>query len=277
MDRHPDIGFDSYDRFFPSQDTMPAGGFGNLIALPLQRGPRETGNSVFVDSNLHPHEDQWAYLSTVERMTRDRVMSAVEVAAGHLLGVRLPATDDNGDEPWTALPSRRTGEVLVQGNLPETLEIVLGNQLYIDRTTLPPSLISRLVRLAAFQNPEFYAAQAMRLSTFGKPRIISCAELFAKHIALPRGCLDDLLRLLGDLSVTAALRDEREQGQPIEARFLGELTAEQDRAAAALLAHEIGVLAAGTAFGKTVVAAKMIAARNRNTLILVHRRQLLDQ
>jgi superfamily II DNA or RNA helicase len=154
---------------------------------------------------------------------------------------------------------------------------VLGNQVYIDRTKLPPALVNRIARLAAFQNPEFYAAQAMRLPTFGKPRIISCAELFPKHVALPRGCVDDLLSLLADLGIAAEPRDERQSGLPIETRFLGELTADQEAAATDLLRHETGVLAATTAFGKTVVAANMIAARGRNTLVLVHRRQLLEQ
>ena len=164
-----------------------------------------------------------------------------------------------------------------RASFPNSVEVVLGNQVYIDRSKLPPALVNRIARLAAFQNPEFYAAQAMRLPTFGKPRIISCAELFPKHVALPRGCLDDLLGLLGDAGIAAELRDERQQGRPLGTRFLGELTPEQDEAAANLLKHETGVLAATTAFGKTVVAAKMIAARDRNTLVLVHRRQLLDQ
>ena len=94
---------------------------------------------------------------------------------------------------------------------------MLGNQVYIDRSKLPPALVNRIARLAAFQNPEFYAAQAMRLPTFGKPRIISCAELFSKHVALPRGCLDDLMGLLGDAGIAAELRDERQQGQPLDA------------------------------------------------------------
>ena len=130
--------------------------------------------------------------------------------------------------------------------------------------------MNRIARLAAFQNPEFYAAQAMRLPTFGKPRVISCAELFSKHVALPRGCLDGLMDLLDSVGVAAELRDERQQGQLLPARFLGELTSEQSEAAAALLKHETGVLAAATAFGKTVVAVKMIAARERSTLVLVH-------
>jgi superfamily II DNA or RNA helicase len=278
MDRCPDIGFDSYDRFFPSQDTMPAGGFGNLIALPLQNRPRANGNSVFLDDDFRAHEDQWAFLSAIGRLSRNGLATIVAEAAeaGRILGVPIPSTDED-DEPWTARPSRRAKEPRIEGELPSSVEVVLGNQVYVDRSHLPPTLVNRIARLAAFQNPEFYAAQAMRLPTFGKPRIVSCAELFPKHVALPRGCLDDLLGLLADLGVAAEQRDERQPGQPIGTRFLGELTPEQDIAAAKLLMHETGVLAATTAFGKTVVAAKMIAARDRNTLVLVHRRQLLDQ
>ena len=149
--------------------------------------------------------------------------------------------------------------------------------MYIDRSTLPPALVNRLIRLAAFQNPEFYAAQAMRLPTFGKPRVISCAELFAKHMALPRGCFDAAIDLLTTIGIRPELRDERFSGTPIGTRFLGTLTTEQQTAADALIAHDTGVLAATTAFGKTVVAAKLIAERNTNTLVLVHRHQLLDQ
>ncbi len=278
MDRCPDIGFDSYDRFFPSQDTMPAGGFGNLIALPLQNRPRENGNSVFVDEHFRPYEDQWAYLSTIKRISRCEIISIVGEAAatGRVLGVRLPSTDED-DEPWATPPSHRNREFLIYDKLPESVEILLGNQIYLNRSSFPPVLVNRIARIAAFQNPEFYATQAMRLPTFGKPRIISCAELYSKHVALPRGCLDDLLGLLVDLGIKAELRDERQKGQPLGTRFLGELTPEQDEAAAALLEHDTGVLAATTAFGKTVVAAKMIAARDRNTLVLVHRRQILDQ
>ena len=257
---------------------MPAGGFGNLIAVPLQSRPRAEGNSVFLDDDFHPHDDQWAFLSSISRLSRRDLLSVVAEAAeaGQIIGVRIPATDED-DEPWTAPPSRRGKEPRIEGELPTSVEVVLGNQVYVDRTKLPPALVNRSVRLAAFQNPEFYAAQAMRLPTFGKPRIISCAELFPKHVALPRGCFDDLPGLLADLGVAAEPRDERQPGQPIETRFLGEPTPEQEVAAADLLRHETGVLAATTAFGKTVVAAKMIAARGRNTLVLVHRRQLLDQ
>ena len=278
MERWPDIGFDSYDRFFPSQDTMPAGGFGNLIALPLQSEPRQHGNSIFVDDELQPYEDQWAFLASVRRMNRAEVATLVEQASsvGRILGVRLPLDDDD-EEPWTAPPSRRKAEQPIVGQMPERVEVVLGNQVYIDRDDLPPALVNRLIRLAAFQNPEFYAAQAMRLPTFGKPRVISCAELFAKHIALPRGCLDAALDVLAVNGVRPEVRDERQDGTSIRTRFLGTLTSEQKTAAVTLMAHDTGVLAATTAFGKTVVAIKLIAERDRNTLILVHRQQLLDQ
>jgi superfamily II DNA or RNA helicase len=197
-------------------------------------------------------------------------------AAGRILGVRLPLDGDD-EEPWLAPPSRRKVELPIVGDMPESVEVVLGNQVFIDRSALPPTLVSRLIRLAAFQNPEFYAAQAMRFPTFGKPRVISCAELFIKHIALPRGCFDAAIDLLINNGIRIELRDERRDGTVIGARFLGTLTLEQQKAATALMAHDTGVLAATTAFGKTVVAAKLIAERDRNTLILVHRQQLLDQ
>ena len=278
MERCPDLGFESYDRLFPSQDTMPTGGFGNLIALPLQNGPRHNGNSVFVDDGLRPYDDQWAFLSSLRRMSRAEVANLVEqaVAAGRIVGVRLPLDDDD-EAPWVAAPSGRRAAQLIVGEMPESAAVVLGNQVYIDRSMLPAPLVNRLIRLAAFQNPEFYAAQAMRLPTFGKPRVITCAELFTKHIALPRGCFDAVIDLLTANGIRSELRDERYGGVPLGTRFLGTLTADQHLAADALMSHDTGVLAATTAFGKTVVACKLIAERNTNTLVLVHRQQLLDQ
>ncbi|MGP8264575.1 MAG: TOTE conflict system archaeo-eukaryotic primase domain-containing protein [Beijerinckiaceae bacterium] len=278
MERCPDLGFESYDRLFPSQDTMPSGGFGNLIALPLQNGARQIGNSVFVDDGLRPYDDQWAFLSSLRRMSGAEVANLVEqaVAAGRIVGLRLPLDDDD-ETPWRAPPSRRRAAQPIVGEVPEGVAVVLGNQVYIDRSMLPPSLVNRLIRLAAFQNPEFYAAQAMRLPTFGKPRVISCAELFTKHIALPRGCFDAVIDLLIANGIRPELRDERYGSVPLGTRFLGTLTADQHLAADALMPHDTGVLAATTAFGKTVVACKLIAERNTNTLVLVHRQQLLDQ
>jgi superfamily II DNA or RNA helicase len=281
MECRPEVGLDSYDRFFPSQDTLPKGGFGNLIALPLQKKPRdaERGNSLFLDESFVPYQDQWAFLSLLRRMNRREVETVVGEAEkqDEFLGIRLPVTDEHDDQPWAALPSRRHKGPPVIGPLPEQIDLVLGNQIYVPKADMTPSLRNRLIRLAAFQNPEFYQAQVMRLSTFGKPRIISCCEDFPKHLGLPRGCLDELLELFQSLKVKVTLADQRFAGTPLELEFHGSLRAEQQQAADTLLQHETGVLSASTAFGKTVVAAYQIAQRKVNTLVVVHRRQLLDQ
>jgi superfamily II DNA or RNA helicase len=278
MEERPDIGLDSYDRLFPSQDTMPQGGFGNLIALPLQRAARKQNNTTFLDGAFVPWPDQWAFLASVRKIARSQVEQIVEAAErrGRILGVRLPPQDDGEAEPWTASLSRHRKEAPIV-DLPSTLEIILGNQIYVAKEGLHPALRNRLLRLAAFQNPEFYKAQAMRLSTYSKPRVVACAEDLSQYIGLPRGCLDDVRKTLADLGVSANIRDERRDGNRLELKFHGELRQEQTAAAFAMLRHENGVLAATTAFGKTVVAAWLIAQRGVNTLVLVHRRQLLDQ
>ncbi len=279
MERQPDIGLDSYDRFFPNQDTLPQGGFGNLIALPLQKGPRELGNSVFLDEWNRPHADQWAFLSSIRKIDRECVERIVGEAEkrGRVVGVRLAPVDLDAATPWSAPPSRRRADPPLAGPLPKRLELIVGDQVYISKDALTPGLRNRLVRLAAFQNPEFYKAQAMRLPTYDKPRIIACAEDWAQHIGLPRGCLDDVRELLAHLHISVLVRDERNAGKLLDVRFHGELRPEQMDAARDLLAHDIGVLAATTAFGKTVVASWLIAQRAVNTLVLVHRRQLLEQ
>jgi hypothetical protein len=196
-------------------------------------------------------------------MSRFEVVSLVDQAsaAGRIVGVRLPLDDDE-DEPWLTPPSRRKSEQPISGAMPERVDVVLANQVYINRIALPPSLVNRLIRLAAFQNPEFYAAQAMRLPTFGKPRVISCAELLTKHVALPRGCVEAAVDLLTSNGIRADLRDERHTGKPLGACFLGTLTTDQQAAVDALMAHDTGVLAATTAFGKTVIACMRSARRS---------------
>ncbi len=279
MERRPDLGLDSYDRLFPNQDTLPKGGFGNLIALPLQKRARDRGNSVFLDEQFSPYPDQWAFLSAVPRVTRARVETLAREAEtrGRILGVRMAVVEDDDGAPWTAPPSRRRKEPPIAGPLPENIEMVLADQIYVPKEILPPALRNRLVRLAAFQNPEFYRAQAMRLPTYDKPRIIHCAEDQAKHIGLPRGCLEEVRELLDSLKIKLVLRDERCAGTPLEVSFHGALRPEQQAAAEAMLRHETGVLSATTAFGKTVLAAWLIAQRGVNTLVLVHRQQLLEQ
>lgn len=280
MERRPEIGFKSYDRFFPNQDAMPAGGFGNLIALPLARRSREQSNSVFVDDNLEPYADQWAFLASLQRMSPADITALVLDAqeSGRVLGVRMPVDDDESEDPWLLPPSRRSKPPPpIVGKLPASLNITLADGAYVDRTELPPEMAAWLVRLAAFQNPEFYRAQAMRLPTFDKPRIISCAQLHSRYVALPRGCLDEAVALLRSNRIRAVVEDRREFGERLDLRFLGILKPEQQRALKAVTESDFGVLAAGTAFGKTVVAAAAIANRGCSTLIPVHRRELLTQ
>ena len=280
MDRRPEVGLDSYDRFFPSQDTLPKGGFGNLIALPLQKVPRQLGNSVFLDEEFKPIEDQWAHLASIKRVTRERIQNLLEISAAdnNLLGVQRVSTLDEASEvPWTESESESTGDELIDGEMPERIAVVLSNQLYIEKQGLPPALQNRLIRLAAFQNPEFYRAQAMRMSTYGKPRLIACAEDHPRHIALPRGCGSSAILLLKAQNISVILKDERFGGTNIDVEFQGQLRRAQQKAVEALLEHDTGLLCAPTAFGKTVVAAAIIAQRKVNTLVLVHRRHLMEQ
>ena len=280
MEHRPEIGLGSYDRLFPNQDTLPKGGFGNLIALPLQKRARRSGNTVFLDAEFNPHLDQWAFLASLRKLSLARVEGLVRDAEGRgrIIAVRLAAEEEEAeDSPWLAPPSRRRKQPPILGPLPEVLELVLGDQIYIAKENLPSGLRNRLIRLAAFQNPEFYRAQAMRLPTYDKPRIIACAEDHPKHIALPRGCLDEMHEMLGTLKIKPVLRDERCGGVPLNVSFVGKLRADQQAAAEAMLAQETGVLAATTAFGKTVIAAWLIAQRGVNALVLVHRQQLLEQ
>ena len=279
MESYPDLGFASYDRFFPNQDTMPSGGFGNLIGLPLQHHPRQKDNSVFLDERFEPYADQWKFLASVRRITPEEVSTIVSEAInrGRITGVRISSDEEDAKEPWKLSPSRKPLPGVMTEPLPASIVIVQGNQLYIPKEGLPPKLINKLIRIAAFQNPEFYKAQAMRLSTFNTPRIIACAENFSHHIGLPRGCLDEVLSLLNSLNTAVDLIDERNAGKPIRTKFLGILNREQKQAAETLLKYDAGVLSAATGFGKTVLATHIIGARKRNALILVHRKQLMDQ
>jgi superfamily II DNA or RNA helicase len=278
MSRHSVLGMDSYDRLFPNQDTMPRGGFGNLIALPLQREARGRGHSVFLGEDLEPVQDQWGYLAAVRRVSTAAVERVVREAErqGRVLGVRFAAIEED-DQPWSLPPSRARPATPVTGSLPSVVRVVEAQRLFVDRSGIPAGLVAELRRLAAFQNPVFYQKQAMRFSTAGTPRVVTCAEETDRHVALPRGCRDDLFASLAAYGIRVDLVDERVRGRPIDARFRGELTAVQRDAAKALLAHDTGVLVAPPGTGKTVLGAHAIAQRRVNTLVLVHRKPLLEQ
>lgn len=267
---------------FPNQDTLPRGGFGNLIALPLQHDPRARGNTVFVGDDFHPFPDQWAYLARVERISPSTVeeLASVALRRGQVLGVRSAGLEDEETiDPWRLTPSgrKKLQPLRIDEPPPERIEATLSQRLFISKDGLPSSVINALNRVAAFQNPEFYKRQNMRLSTALTPRVIACAEDFPAHIALPRGCVDDAVALLHSFGVTLDIDDQRNVGEGIEHQFEGALTELQQNAARAVLEHDLGILVAPPGVGKTVAGIYLIAKRARNTLILVHRKPLLDQ
>lgn len=278
MGRRPALGLASYDRLFPNQDTMPRGGFGNLIALPLQKEARQLGNTVFLDEALQPFEDQWAYLARLGRIP----VSAVELIAreahvqGRVIGARFPGVEEE-EAPWLLAPSGQPRRVTPAEPLPSPVRIVQGQRLFVVREGLPGPFLNELPRLAAFQNPEFYKKQALRLSTHATPRVITCAEESERHLGLPRGCQDDLIRLVQEWGAAPQVVDERATGDRIDVSFQGTLTPTQERAASAMLSSETGMLVAPPGIGKTVLGAYLIAQRKVRTLVLVHRKPLLDQ
>ena len=264
----------SYDRLFPNQDTLPKGGFGNLIALPLQKEARQRGCSVFVDDDLEPYPNQWAYLATLQRLSGEGLQSVLQTATGGTHPLDLTFIDEEDlATPWKPPPATKK----LTGSLLPSITLTVADRLYVERSGLPQPLLNRLIRLAAFANPAFYKAQAMRQSVWDKPRVIGCAENFPQHIALPRGCLEPVQALLQEQGISWELVDERQRGSVLELMFAGQLRADQEAAVEAMLRHEIGVLQAPTAFGKTVVAAAILARRGVNTLVLVHRAELLRQ
>jgi superfamily II DNA or RNA helicase len=281
MSRHHRLPMNSYDRLFPNQDTLPRGGFGNLIALPLQHKPRKEGNTVFLDDNLSPYPDQWVYLASIKKIKPATIIRITEEAArrNQIIGVKFSTSGEElaDSVPWEKPMSNRPKTVRITEPIPATIHAVLAQQLFINKTSLPSSLLNQIKRLAAFQNPEFYKRQNMRLSTALTPRVITCAEEFVEHIAIPRGCQEELISLLRKYSSELSIDDKRFNGEPINVNFTGDLTPIQRKAVDELLKHDIGVFVAPPGMGKTVVGVYLAAKRNCNALILVHRQPLLDQ
>lgn len=271
MESNADISFKSYDRLFPNQDTMPDGGFGNLIALPLQGKARKVDNSVFGDENFLPYEDQWAYLSCVQKISADKVENLVSrLCKNGDLGTLV---SDSDDKPWET----RKEATLAARDFPGNITVVKANMLYVPVSDISPAAQNAIKRLAAFRNPDFYRAQAMRLPIYDKPRVICTAEITKEYIGLPRGCEIALCKLLDDCNVDYFIDDKTNLGSAIPVTFSGALREEQQHAADALLDHNMGVLSATTAFGKTVIASYLIGKRKVNTLLLVHTQSLMQQ
>ena len=284
MERNPEVGLGSYDRIFPNQDRLPKGGFGNLIAMPLQGTARRSGNTCFVDERLVPFPDQWKFLSGLPLITGDQ-LARIRARASSERRSLMPQTEEEAlrNEPWTLFNPPSDSKPGRQYELPEEhisdkLQITLGNAVYIRQTELTPTLRGRLIRLAAFVNPVYADMQRLRLNVYNTPRVIDRSVNGDDYLILPRGCLDGALKTIRDDGAEWEIADKRVEGEPVKGlEFVGELREEQRLAAQALVKHDTGVLAAGTAFGKTVLAAWMIAERKVPTLVLVNRRQLQSQ
>lgn len=261
------ISFDSYDRMFPNQDTMPTGGFGNLIALPLQKQAVLRGNSLFIDENFQPYSDQWAYLSHVVKLSVETLTDLIK---------KLCIKSDLG-ELYSDENEQIEFDKVAGGLFPDSLDIIVSNMLFIPKSNISQNGLNRIKRLASFKNPEFYKAQAMRMSTYGKPRIISLADENEKYIMLPRGCRESLEMHLSENNCAANYEDKTEKGRSIDVKFNGELHNDQQEAVSMMMKYDNGIIAATTAFGKTVTAIRLIAQRRVNTLILVHTQALLQQ
>lgn len=271
MNRDGRISFKSYDRFFPNQDILPEGGLGNLVALPLQGNARKNGNSVFVNEYFEPFPHQWEYLLNISKLSE----SALEVILKQTANI-LPLGDlskTSESKPWEVPVTTK----IDKSDFLSEIVITRSNMLYIPLSQLSSKVLNHLRRIASFRNPEFYSKQALRLSTYQTPRIISCADLTDDYLALPRGCEDAVTTLLQEKKVAYRFEDKTNHGRAISIHFNGELRANQQEAVNALATNNTGVLSATTAFGKTVTAIGLIAKLGVNTLILVHTKALLDQ
>ena len=270
MTRNGQMSFNSYDRFFPNQDYLPEGGFGNLVALPLQGQARRRENSVFVDNDFLVYKDQWAFLYNLKKIQESTIDQLLRLHYQEELG-KLSMSSEH--KPWvTPLPQNITQE-----DFHAKVEIIKADKLYIPLKAVSAKVLNHLKRIAAFKNPEFYSKQALRLSTYAIPRIISCFDITNEYLAMPRGCEDATRSFLNDNAVTYTITDKTNHGNKISVSFQGEEREEQLEAINALLPYTNGILHATTAFGKTVTAAAIIARKKVNTLILVHSKALLKQ
>lgn len=273
--------FQSYDRMLPAQDHMPAGGLGNLIALPLQGKSLREGNSAFIDENWNAYPDQWKQLKTVKKLSKAFVEeqikawiqdSALNFLAGDLGGECEESKDGEQDKPK---PWEKKEKRFDAADVDGVLEITRANQIFIDCTSVKPRMQNQLRRLAAYSNPQFYKNQAMGFSVRGIPRIISCSSDTDHYICLPRGCEETLVPMMEQSGISYTIQDCRQGGKAVHVSFQGELYPEQKRAAEKMLAHDTGVLHAATAFGKTAVGAYLVAERKVNTLVLVHNTEIM--
>jgi len=220
MTKRHELKFNSYDRLFPNQDTLPKGGLGNLIALPLQLKARKSNNSVFIDEKFQSYDDQWSFLSSIRKMKESEIEQFTsQLCSGSELGDLRQDEDEDEDgqcKPWKR---SRINQRLGKSDLPDPVCVTKANMLYISKNGFSQKALNTLKRLAAFRNPDFYKAQTMRLPTYDKPRIISLSSDTAEYLCLPRGCEVDLINLFSTYQVDVRWMDESYPGKPIDVEF----------------------------------------------------------
>lgn len=256
----------SYDRLFPNQDVLPEGGFGNLIAAPLQGRRRRDGLTLFLDlATLEPHEDQWAFLSTLDRLSPGDAAQIARRAKRAVVGGEVATMS-------------RSDATRVHPALPATLHVELGAGLSLDSTQLTPAALSTFKHAASMANPKFYELQRFRKSTWDTPRFVRGYDLTVDdRLVLPRGLRHAVAGIVERAGSRLALTDMRNPGREIDVAFTADLDTRQGAAVSALLAHDDGALVAPPGSGKTVMACAVIAERGTSTLVLVDRKALAEQ
>ena len=273
MKIHYQLSFKSYDRLLPNQDYLPKRGLGNLIALPLQGNAARQDNSVFIDENFNRIPDQRNLLATVDKLTLTQIQRLChDLEAEGKLSKLLSSSSET--KPWE---QQKIPLSLSKGDFSNKVKIILANRTYIHKQGMASPALNEIRGLAVFGNPKYYELQKLRKSTHDEPRVIDCSLEEGDYLSIPRGCLEGLRSLLDGANVDYDIDDKRFAGNQLEVEFIGRLRDEQELAAQDLLKHDIGVLSAATAFGKTVIAASLIGSRKVNTLILVHTSALMKQ
>ena len=271
--------FRFYDRMLPMQDHLPAGGLGNLIALPLQGRALKEGNSAFIDEYWNAYPNQWEVLLSREKLSKEFVEDKIkEWTEGNSYtvadGIAVNGKDifeNDSEKPWDKVKHFQKEDV--EG----ILRITLSNGVYVDKANLQPRIQNQIRRMAAFSNPVFYKNQAMGLSDFENYRYIYLGSDEGGFIKVPRGILENITKECEKAGIEYEIEDKRSIGRPIHAEFTGELKESQISAIGKLLQYDNGILNAATAFGKTVVCCNVIAQRQVSTLILIPSSALLEQ
>lgn len=259
--------FKYYDRMIPTQDALPEGGLGNVIALPLQGMALKSGNSAFVDENWNAYEDQLKVLAGTRRLTRQEIEDYLSL----WYSTGFTSEDNGTDAPWD-----KNSEIEA-GGVKGVVRIVLADRIYIDSSGMSNKTKRQLRRMATFSNKQYFQNQAMDMPNYDESRFIYLGSDEGKYIVLPRGLREDILKKFDNAGIRYKIEDKRAQGRELNISFKGELRESQIPAAETMLENETGILHAATAFGKTVVCCDMIARRGISTLILVDRADLMNQ